>query len=126
MKVLALTLSVILTAILIAGCVHKPSEYQPVGPAQTAVFAYCKQKVPNLVVIKIEDPKPLDARAKAMVESMAKAHGFPIGQTYRVVLSDPKDDSLNTSWMVTYQEAAHKVAENATMPGPCVKDPAKQ
>jgi hypothetical protein len=122
MKVVMLALAACLAAALLVGCTHAPAAYSPKNATETAVLTYTKAKISNLVVVNIEAPKPSDPKIAAMMAAAKAAHPGA-GVQYKVTLSDPKDDSLQTTWMVTVDERTSQPIDQAGVqqPGPLRK-----
>ena len=92
MKLYPLLLGTLLSALLLAGCVHPPKAYVAKDATESAVMAFAATKAPGLVVINVQKPT---VPAEMLATAFAK-NGIP----YLVTLADAKDDSMQTSLTV--------------------------
>lgn len=117
MKSMALLLGALLTLVLLAGCAKKAVEYAPKDEAETAILQFVKQKVPNLVVIKITPPQRMPGMPP----------NAPLLMPYTVDLATPNDDSMRTMTGVMYDDKTKKIGEASfLMPPPVSKFKAKK
>lgn len=117
MKYAMLIAAVSLLLALVAGCAKRAVEYVPKDATESAILAFAKQKVPNLVVTNISAPPRPDGAG--VPEALKKAQS-KIPSPYMVIFADPKDASMQTTAAVFYNADKQAIEEKSFVQPPPV------